>query len=245
MGRWPYAFIREFRFDDEKLQFSFKSGRRGVFGVADYLFKLHNRTYFNLREIVNRIAGGRASGTGTKPEPPRADDSKPPVPPHNKESSFSRKYETAYDLPAMRSVGHKRSTSNPDLTRELLRETFGGSVRSLIPNSPKSNSSSTKSSKSSESNRHSAGASTSDPNSPLLKQRRGSDYQVPRPPTENIYSVPRPYHDPHNDYQVPKPLDETYMVPRRWLGSNTISDSALLLSASKLEHRYEDPDNID
>ena len=267
IGRWPYAFIRKFRFDDERSQFSFTSGRRGVFGLADYLFRLHNRTYFNLRDTVNTIANGRSGCGGDQAPPPTTSQSPPPpVPPHSKNSSFHKKQdanrseENAYlGLPAVRSVRPQRSTSFPDLTEALLkaeltpyRSSLGGSTKSVAsePTPSKSTSSSTKSTKS----QRSSTSSPSEPNSPLLSTKVSSrDYQIPRPVTENIYNVPRPSHDSRNDYSVPRPVEETYMVPRPGIRRSGASDSVLplltgrrkmSLPAAHLEHRYEDPDNM-
>lgn len=237
IGNWLYIYIREFRFDDEKFQFTFKSGRRGPFGVADYLFKLHNRTYYDLRETVNRIAEGRAGGN-----PSKAESYKPPVPAHApRRSSITNSRDnndvTYDDLPTIRSIGHHRSASNPDLSADpnfsrLLRKEHG-STRS----------------------------SPSHPNSPHQPRRKSpmaetSDYQIPKPATDSEYSMPRPMIDPRNDYQIPRSLDETYMVPRPQavLKSYPLSDSSLLLrNTGKIseriiershEHSYEDLDNI-
>ena len=230
MGSWPYVYIREFRFDDEKFQFSFKSGRRGPFGVADYLFKLHNRTYYNLRETVNRIAEGKSGNVAT------GDHYKPPVPPHasNSKSGRHQKQEaqeyTYDDLPTIRSVGHHRSASNPDLSKDFpighfLRKECG-STRS----------------------------NPSDPNSPGQTKKVSADtvdYQVPKPVTEAIYNIPRHMSDPRNDYHIPKPLEDTYKVPRAIMphpmarSRQIVSDSTILLETpekSILEHNYEDPD---
>lgn len=234
IGSWPYAFIREFRFDDERFQFSFKSGRRGPFGVADYLFKLHDRTFYGLRETVNRIAEGK-SGSPSKPQ-----DLKPPVPPHasSRGRSPTRNRDsteiTYDDLPTIRSVGHHRSASNPDLTRDFVLEKFtrkegGGSTRV----SPSHHSS-----------------SLTPPPKPVKKlslQCSTSDYHVPKPAIESIYNTPRPMSDPRNDYQIPKPMDETYMVPRpaNNQSKNAPNDSTAqkLVSTGKgmkniLEHSY-------
>lgn len=262
IGRWPYAFIREFRFDDERIQFSFMSGRRGIFGVADYLFKLHNRTYFNLRETVNRIASGRSSSGKSKPS-----DSKPPVPPHSRKSSTHKMQNAAdmYDgLPVLRSLGHQRSTSNPNLAQELIehlkpRSSFGDSTKSDPSQHGPPNCN--------MSHRGSTGGFLSQSNSPILDRvfrphspqpwsrtnLDSKDYQVPRPATESDYNVPRPLFDPRNDYQIPKPMDETYMVPRpvHEMRSQGRSDSSLLMlsalretreTSKGLEHSYEDLD---
>lgn len=237
IGSWQYIFIREFRFDDEKSQFMFKSGRRGPFGVTDYLFKLHNRTYYDLRETVNRIAEGRSGSN-----PSKAESYKPPVPPHASRSSTPTRNHngsdyTYDDLPTVRSIGHHRSASNPDLSSDpvfghLLRKEHG-STRSS-PSKPSSPQSSCKN------------AATQD---------QSTDYQVPKPATDNIYSIPRPQSDPRNDYQIPIPLEDTYMVPRPHnMKAHTHSDSSLLLRRTGImsekiiersfEHSYEDPDNV-
>jgi len=58
IGSWPYNVIREFKFEDLDKNFMFTSGRRGPFGVATYLFDLHDRIYYSIRETVNCIAKG-------------------------------------------------------------------------------------------------------------------------------------------------------------------------------------------
>lgn len=226
IGSWPYVFIREFRFEDEKFQFSFKSGRRGPFGVANYLFKLHSRTYYSLRETVNRIAEGKSGSSNAA----KGDDVKPPIPPHGSAKKSDEVEVTYDDLPTISSVG-QRSASNPDLSRDMFRHLL------------RKDHSSTRS-------------SPSQPNSPQShpKKPANSDYNVPKPATESIYTIPRAMSDPRNDYQIPKPLDETYMVPRPYHGLKTyaVSDSAVMLlqedrpkvSSTILEHSYEDADMV-
>lgn len=235
LGKWPHVFIREFRFDDEKLQFAFKSGRRGPFGVADYLFKLHNRTYYDLRETVNRIAEGRAGCSTLK----ALEDYKPPVPAHGRRkmsAQFIGEGSTYNVLPMVRSIGHQRSASNPDLTKDLnfsrlLRKEHG----------------STRSSPS-----HQQGS----PQSPrhATTSPEANDYQIPKPVADSDYSMPRAQSDPRNDYHIPKPLDETYKVPRPVLKSYPFSDTELILTNAEkvserilersFEHSYEDIDNM-
>jgi hypothetical protein len=232
VGSWPYVIIREFRFDDEKLQFLFKSGRRGPFGVADYLFKLHNRTFYGLKETINRIAADRSGNS--------QEDYRPPVPPHAHDRKLSTGSNVTYDdLPTVRSLGHHRSASNPDLTRDvnfsrLLRKEHG----------------STRSSPS-----HPLPRSSPRPNSPHSSPKSTTpDYQVPKPATD-VYNVPRMTNDPRNDYQIPRPMDETYMVPRPQPG-HPYSESELHLRRNgkvsdriiersrEFEHSYEDMDKL-
>ena len=232
VGKWPYIFIREFRFEDEKLQFMFKSGRRGPFGVAEYQFKLHNRTYYDLRETVNRIAEGRSGSATSK----ASEDYKPPVPSHGRKVSTPAigERDTYDDLPMIKSLGHHRSASNPDLTRDinfsrLLRKEHGSTRSSPTHHG------------SPQASRHTA--------SP-----EANDYQTPKPAIDIDYAMPRPLDDPRNDYQIPKPLEETYKVPRPVMKSYPVSDTELFLrNAGKiseriieksLEHSYEDIDNL-
>lgn len=65
IGAWRYNLIREFRFDDENKTFRFTSGRRGPFGLANYVFDLHDRIYYSIRETVNRIAQGGGESEST------------------------------------------------------------------------------------------------------------------------------------------------------------------------------------
>ena len=252
IGNWPYKVIRQFRFNDEKKQFTFQSGSRGPFGVAEYLFKLHNRTYYNLQETVNRIAGGNDNnGSRSKDNGYR-----PPVPPH-------RKSDTHQHLPMIRTLRDQRSTSSPDLSQNLTKfRSKTGSVRSdngstedLQKVYPEVLSSQvikpvTK--------------NTYDVPQPYYNEPQSdsklvteSAYKVPSPSDdhqkdpkattgESTYDVPRPYNDPRNDYQVPRPVEKTYMVPRPCI----ITESSLRSQATRespmtiLEHSYEDPDNI-
>ena len=69
IGSWPYNVIREFKFEDPEKHFMFTSGRRGPFGVANYLFDLHDRIYYSIRETVNYIAKG---GNVAEPTPHRS-----------------------------------------------------------------------------------------------------------------------------------------------------------------------------
>lgn len=234
VGNWPYVFIRTFRYDNEKMHFSFVSGRRGPFGVAEYTFKLQSRTFFSLMETVNKISeirGAKAKHAATKVD----SNYRPPVPAHGRASvpRLPGSYEYMYeDLGHPTISRHNRRTSNPDLSRELLGQFIKSDFKSTrsnpsAPNSPKLQ-----------------------PKDSPLANSPDPTYQIPRPANESIYNIPRPVKDPRNDYQIPRPMDKTYMVPTPsnlgLLRPHASSDTSILLQPKliKEEHGYEDPENI-
>lgn len=135
IGCWAFAIIREFKFDDERNEFHFMSGRRGPFGVAKYNFKLHQRTFFMLKEIINRIACSKSSHGLQKSRSGQVDIGDlislanrsnrlhksvsdhiepplPPVPPHRRSSAQIQYQEISKVVSSIRT----RSTSLFDLT---------------------------------------------------------------------------------------------------------------------------------
>ena len=239
IGTWQYNLIRKFKFDDEHKTFQFTSGRRGPFGLASYIFELHDRIYYNIRETVNRIAQGGgvsprhvANGAGSG----SVDSSSasiervssrellaPPVPPHSKGSK------SYHDLHVFMSLS-KRSASIPDLCSRSQQRCLNNSIKSSL-NSNGSYSSQGETSLSSS-------FSSSGQNEENEYSEVSSDYQIPKSAAMDDYQVPRHFDDPMQDYQVPRPADETYMVPRPPVWSRGYQQ----MGRKKIEHYYEDPD---
>ena len=252
---WTYCCIREFRFDDEKFQFSFKSGRRGPFGVADYLFKLHSRTYYNLRETVNRIADGRAGVSGAANSEVKGETPPPPVPRHapgrvRKQGTHDIAHEIMYDdLPTVRSVGPQRSSSIPNLSETILGlPAFERKDHSSTRSNPLKSVSAHSRPRSIGEKDHTDSKQAQMRDSPLLNRKDSDTYQIPRPATESIYSVPRPASDPRNDYFIPKPIEKTYMSPQSVHRQKVHrgSEGALPLTSIRMlqamQHNYDEID---
>ena len=74
MASWPYNCIRQFRADEDTKQFSFFSGRRGPYGVAEYKFDMTEKMLLALQDALTQFTGaqfgqnpspGTSSGNGT------------------------------------------------------------------------------------------------------------------------------------------------------------------------------------
>ena len=59
---WPYNCIRQFRADEETRQFSFFSGRRGPYGVAEYKFDMTEQQLLALQEALTQFTGAQFGG---------------------------------------------------------------------------------------------------------------------------------------------------------------------------------------
>lgn len=55
IGAWPYNCIRQFR--EEKDVFAFTSGRRGPYGVNEYLFQMSPRSLPKLKQTISDYTG--------------------------------------------------------------------------------------------------------------------------------------------------------------------------------------------
>ena len=78
---WPYNCIRQFRADEDTRQFSFFSGRRGPYGVAEYKFDMTERMLLEMQDALTQFTGaqfgqnptpGTGSGNGFAPESVRS-----------------------------------------------------------------------------------------------------------------------------------------------------------------------------
>ena len=89
--------------------------------MEDYVFKLHSRVYYGVRETVNRIAASGGGDRGNASRPTRS--SRPPaVPRHRRGSDFALSpTDPVYnDIPSIMSIGQQRSVSIPDLSASTL-----------------------------------------------------------------------------------------------------------------------------
>ena len=59
IATWPYNCIRQFRAEDETGKFSFVSGRRGPYGVAEYVFELPNHILSELQDALSQFTGAQ------------------------------------------------------------------------------------------------------------------------------------------------------------------------------------------
>lgn len=59
IATWPYNCIRQFRAEDETGKFSFVSGRRGPYGVAEYVFELRNHVLSELQDALSQFTGAQ------------------------------------------------------------------------------------------------------------------------------------------------------------------------------------------
>ena len=64
---WPYNCIRQFRADEDTKQFSFFSGRRGPFGVAEYKFDMTEKMLLALQDALTQFTGAQFGGQNTSP----------------------------------------------------------------------------------------------------------------------------------------------------------------------------------
>ena len=84
INQWPYNCIRQFRAEDESGKFSFVSGRRGPYGVAEYNFSMPNNSLINLQGALTEFTGAQfsaiAPGSGTDQQPLQMPQPLPPYP---------------------------------------------------------------------------------------------------------------------------------------------------------------------
>ena len=59
VAKWPYNCIRQFRAEEESGKFSFVSGRRGPYGVAEYNFNLSDSMLLQLQSALTQFTGAR------------------------------------------------------------------------------------------------------------------------------------------------------------------------------------------
>ena len=59
IASWPYNVIRQFRTDEDTRQFSFFSGRRGPFGVAEYKFDMTESMLQDLQDALTQFTGAQ------------------------------------------------------------------------------------------------------------------------------------------------------------------------------------------
>lgn len=59
IASWPYNCIRQFRADEETRQFSFFSGRRGPYGVAEYKFDMTEEMLLSLQDALTQFTGAK------------------------------------------------------------------------------------------------------------------------------------------------------------------------------------------
>ena len=84
INRWPYNCIRQFRAENESGKFSFVSGRRGPYGVAEYNFRLLSDSLIDLQSVLTEFTGAQfsavAPGSGTDQQPLQPQQPLPPYP---------------------------------------------------------------------------------------------------------------------------------------------------------------------
>ncbi len=115
INKWPYNCIRQFRAEDETGKFSFVSGRRGPYGVAEYNFKLPNESLNLLQSALTSFTGAQfssvAPGSGSGSEQPQQPLPQQPLqapPPQKQSINISSAYQTT---PARQQVKGSRTES--------------------------------------------------------------------------------------------------------------------------------------
>lgn len=268
IGTWLYRLIREFRFDDENKTFQFTSGRRGPFGLANYMFDLHDRIYDSIRETVNRIARGGGElesvadgGGGMHASGVRYLHADSGVGGGGVDGSGGGMPNGLDSIVSGECIGSGESNAPPvpphgrwskfsnghhvEMSHTRHRSVSIPDLRKRLPparlNSSRKCSLSETSSICSQRDRSiSSSSSISEESSESEYSEVCSvDYQIPRNATVCVYDTPRLHTDPVHDYQVPNPIDKTYMVPRRGGWSRVPKP---MDKQGKLEHFYEDPD---
>ncbi len=124
INKWPYNCIRQFRAEDETGKFSFVSGRRGPYGVAEYNFKLHNDQLVDLQGALTEFTGAQfsavAPGSGTDQQPLQPQQPLPPYPPTLPRPSSSSSISTyTTSLPRHMTTGSRDSTP-PDFVDSVF-----------------------------------------------------------------------------------------------------------------------------
>lgn len=121
INKWPYNCIRQFRAEDETGKFSFVSGRRGPYGVAEYNFKMNNDSLIDLQGALTEFTGAQfsavAPGSGTDQQPLQPQQPLPPYPltmprPSVTSTSSSSSYMTS--LPRRTTVGGRVDSTSSD-----------------------------------------------------------------------------------------------------------------------------------
>ena len=123
INKWPYNCIRQFRAEDETGKFSFVSGRRGPYGVAEYNFKLPNDSLNLLQSALTNFTGAQFSsvtpGSGSGADPPQPQphpQPHPQFPPMRQAYSVSSAYHTDSSRTVNgRSESISSSTSSSDV----------------------------------------------------------------------------------------------------------------------------------
>ena len=70
LATWPYNVIRQFRAEDDYGKFSFLSGRRGPFGLAEYVFELTDHILTQLQDVLTQFTGAQFNQISEKRRPP-------------------------------------------------------------------------------------------------------------------------------------------------------------------------------
>lgn len=142
INKWPYNCIRQFRAEDETGKFSFVSGRRGPYGVAEYNFSLPNNSLGTLQNALTNFTGAQfssvAPGSGAEQQQPLQPF--PPTLPRQTFSVSSNAYQTSTPKHAGAGGIRKESTT---LTASYPDSVFSPvhSHQLPIPGTPTSSSS--------------------------------------------------------------------------------------------------------
>lgn len=79
IAKWPYNCIRQFKAEDETGKFSFVSGRRGPYGVAEYNFGLDDVS--ELQHALSQFTGAQFSQAPSSAYQQQPLTQQPPLPP--------------------------------------------------------------------------------------------------------------------------------------------------------------------
>ena len=119
IAKWPYNCIRQFKAEDETGKFSFVSGRRGPYGVAEYNFGLDDVS--QLQHALSQFTGAQFNQTPS---------SQPPLPPLPPIPHGGR-------LPSVSSIGRYSIGSRTDSIENVFTSPGHTRVHAPPPPGPK------------------------------------------------------------------------------------------------------------
>ena len=125
INKWPYNCIRQFRAEDETGKFSFVSGRRGPYGVAEYNFCMPDDSLRMLQNALTNFTGAQFStvAPGCGAEQPQPQLPLPPYPPIHPQHTYSLSDPYQMANPKHIISGHQNdsvSSTSGDLRNSIL-----------------------------------------------------------------------------------------------------------------------------
>ena len=115
IATWPYNCIRQFRAEEETSVFSFISGRRGPYGVAEYIFELSDHILADLQDALSQFTGAQFHIRPPSTSSSASQDSRKLS--HSSDSEFS-----VYNSPVHRLQQHSNRSSIGDVFGSITEE---------------------------------------------------------------------------------------------------------------------------